>query len=373
MEQTFVSRHKLNEATIRHDRLNRRFIYFAYFGHSHDSLNLSHSSVHSLFVVGSHFYLAAFLYLINTDDSTGLGLDTLDNLTAGANDSTNHIFRNNERYNTRSLWFEVLARFRHSLQNLVEDIHTCLVSLCESVLQHLVTQTIHLDIHLASGQTVTRTGGLEVHIAEVVLIAEDVAQNLIVEFVAHQLGNHTHSDTADGFLDLYTGIHQRERTCANGSHRRRTIGLQYIRNYAYAVWEIGRNHILERTASEVSMTNLATTYTTLCFGLTGCERREIVVEQETVGTLNQSLVHNLLIAAGTERDGSQSLGLTTGEDRRTVRTGQRTYFAPDRADIGGLTTIETLTLVEYSAAHSLFLHIVVVAVHHSGNLLNINA
>ncbi len=56
-----------------------------------------------------------------------------------------------------------------------------------------------------------------------------------------------------------------------------------------------------------------------------------------------------------------------------MRAGQRAYFAPDRTDVGGLTAIQTLALVEYGAAHSLFLYIVIVAINHSGDFVYIDA
>ena len=48
-----------------------------------------------------------------------------------------------------------------------------------------------------------------------------------------------------------------------------------------------------------------------------------------------------------------------------MRHGQRRHLAPDGTDIGGLTTVETDTLVKDATAHGVALHIVVVALHHS--------
>ena len=47
-----------------------------------------------------------------------------------------------------------------------------------------------------------------------------------------------------------------------------------------------------------------------------------------------------------------------------MRHGQRAHLAPDGADLVGLTTVETDTLVEDAAPHGITHHIVVVAVHH---------
>jgi hypothetical protein len=48
-----------------------------------------------------------------------------------------------------------------------------------------------------------------------------------------------------------------------------------------------------------------------------------------------------------------------------VRHRQWRDLAPDGTDIGGLTSIETDTLIEDATAHGIALHIVVVTLHHS--------
>ena len=134
MEQAFFTRHKLYEAAVRHDGLHGGLIYFTYFRQGNDSFNLSDSSSHLFAVVGSNFYATALLVLINRNDSACFSLDTLNNLTAGANNSTNHIFRDIESSDTRSVRFEVSTRSRHRLENLIKYIHTSLVCLCERIL-----------------------------------------------------------------------------------------------------------------------------------------------------------------------------------------------------------------------------------------------
>ena len=48
-----------------------------------------------------------------------------------------------------------------------------------------------------------------------------------------------------------------------------------------------------------------------------------------------------------------------------MRHGQGRNLAPDGADVGGLTTVQTNTLVQDATAHGVTLYVVVVAVHHS--------
>ena len=91
-------------------------------------------------------------------------------------------------------------------------------SLClhESLLQDLEAQTVALDIHLCCCQAVLCTGGLEVHVAQVVLVAKDVAKHSIL-LLAGVL-DQTHSDAADGLLHRYTSVHEGECAGTYGSH-----------------------------------------------------------------------------------------------------------------------------------------------------------
>ena len=70
---------------------------------------------------------------------------------------------------------------------------TTSLSLHEGFLQNVERQTVALDIHLGSGQTVLSTGGLEVHIAQVVLVTKDITQHSILVFSG--VLDQTHSDT----------------------------------------------------------------------------------------------------------------------------------------------------------------------------------
>ena len=95
------------------------------------------------------------------------------------------------------------------------------LGLHEGFLEDLKRQTVALDIHLGGCQTVLRTGGLEVHIAQVVLIAEDIAQHSILLF--SRVLDQTHGNTRDGLLHGHTSVHQGEGTGTDSSHRRRTV------------------------------------------------------------------------------------------------------------------------------------------------------
>ena len=92
------------------------------------------------------------------------------------------------------------------------------LGLHQSLLQNLEAQSVALNIHLGGGQAVLGTGGLEVHVAQVVLVAEDIAQDGIL--VLSGVLDKTHGNTRNGLLHRHAGIHKSQGTCAYGSHRR---------------------------------------------------------------------------------------------------------------------------------------------------------
>ena len=113
--------------------------------------------------------------------------------------------------------------------------------------------------------------------------------------------------------------------------------------------------------SKIPVTNLTTTDTTLWASFTRGEGREVIVKKETFLTVVQDIINELLIALCAEGDSCQRLRLTTGEDRRAVRSWEVVRFDPDRTNLRGLTTIKTLSFVEDSTTHRFLLYIVVVA------------
>ena len=90
------------------------------------------------------------------------------------------------------------------------------LGLHKSLFQNLEAESVALDVHLGGGKSVGCTGGLEVHVAQVVLIAQNVAQYSILVFSG--VLDKTHSDTAYRALHGYAGIHQAEAARANGGH-----------------------------------------------------------------------------------------------------------------------------------------------------------
>ena len=97
-----------------------------------------------------------------------------------------------------------------------EDVHAAFARLRQRDLHDLLRDALDLDVHLQRGDAAVGAGDLEVHVAEVILVAEDVGQHR--EAVAFL--DEAHRDAGDVRLDRHAGVHQREAAAAHRRHRR---------------------------------------------------------------------------------------------------------------------------------------------------------
>ena len=135
--------------------------------------------------------------------------------------------------NTRCEFRDITAWCVDSLFHHAQDVQTCTFSLVQRNLHDLFGDTFNFDIHLQRRDTVAGTRHFEVHIAEVIFVAQNVRQNNIVVAFFHQ----AHCDTRNGGFDWHACIHQRQRGTAHGSHGRRTVGFGDFRHHTYGVRE----------------------------------------------------------------------------------------------------------------------------------------
>ena len=77
----------------------------------------------------------------------------------------------------RRVLAELGARLAERLRHLAEDVQTPVLRLVERGLHDLLGDALDLDVHLQRGDAVRGAGDLEVHVAEVILVAEDVGEH----------------------------------------------------------------------------------------------------------------------------------------------------------------------------------------------------
>src|SRR5574338_640964 len=71
----------------------------------------------------------------------------------------------------------ITSRGRNDLGHLAEDVHAALVRLRQRGAHDFFGDAVDLDIHLQRGNAIAGAGHLEVHVAEVILVAHDVGQH----------------------------------------------------------------------------------------------------------------------------------------------------------------------------------------------------
>ena len=111
----------------------------------------------------------------------------------------------------------VFTRCGNSLVDDIEDMETTVASLHKSLFEDLVAETVTLDIHLSGCDAVDSTCHLEVHVAEVILVAENITEDGILG--AFGVCDETHGNAADGFLHLHACVEKCKSAGAHSSHR----------------------------------------------------------------------------------------------------------------------------------------------------------
>ena len=184
-------------------------------------------------------------------------LDVLDDLSARADHRTDHILRDGDLYDARYAGLVVGARLGDALGEFAEDVHAALAGLLQRGGQHLVGESVHLDVHLRGGDAVLGARHLEVHVAQVVFIAQNVRQHGPLAGLG--VGDQTHGDARHGFLDLHAGVHQRQGSGADRRHRRRAVRLKDVRHDAHGVGVLvaQRDHRLQGAPCQVAVADLA--------------------------------------------------------------------------------------------------------------------
>ena len=381
MQEAFLAGEDLNEGAELQDAHHLSVVNLARFGNGANIFDALQGGIHGGFVHAKdiHDTLGTFHTVragnfLDGDGGTGFFLEALDGLATLADNGTDELGSHFDLHHARYKGLVVLTRFADGLHHFAHDVQATLTGLLEGFLQYFVAQAVHLDIHLGSGDAVLGTGHLEVHIAQVIFVTEDIGQDGIAVVRVLGIGDQTHGHTGHRLADLHAGVHEGEAAAADGSLRRGTVGFQDIGNDAHGVREfrsLGHNG-LEGAPGQVSVADLTAADTARSTGVTGRERREVVVQDKLLLTLDQHLVHLFHIQLGTQGDGSQRLGLATGKDGAAVGARQAIDLAPDGTHGRAVAAVQADTFVQDHVAHGLFLLVGIVAGHHGGIILIIS-
>ena len=218
-------------------------------------------------------------------------------------------------------------------------MHTAFLSLSQSDLHDFLADAFNLDVHLQSGHAVIGTGNLEVHIAEVVFVAENIGQNgKLIAFL-----DQAHGNTGHEVFQRHAGIQQRQAAAADARHRGRTVGFADFGNHTHGVLEIFfvRQNGSQGAFSQTAVTDFASLRRADAAGFAGSKRRHVVVKHEAFTLLSGQTVNDLFVLFGAQSCDNQSLGFTAGEERRAVSTRKNAGANFDRTNGTGVAAVDT--------------------------------
>ncbi len=205
----------------------------------------------------------------------------------------------------------LVARTGQSLVHFTEDVRTTGLCLFERLLHDFLRDAGNLDVHLHRGDAGFRTCNLEIHVAEVIFVAQNVGQN--GKIIAFE--DQAHRDAAHRTFDRNAGIHHGEAAAADRCHRARAVGLGNVGQHADGVREIvmGRQHVVQRTPGKLAMAGIAARRGTETTDFTDRIRREVVVQHEAFVRQAFETVDHLLAVLGAKGGRAQRLRFTAGE------------------------------------------------------------
>ena len=213
----------------------------------------------------------------------------------------------------------------HGFLHLAQNVHARFLGLGQGDLHDLFGDALDFDVHLQRGDAGGGARHLEVHVAQVIFIAQDVGQHgKLVVFL-----DQTHGDAGHVRLHGHARIHHRQAAAAHRSHRRRAIRFGDFRHHADGVGKFffagqaGHQGALGQTA----VADFAALGRAHAAHFAGGKGRHVVVEQEAVFKLAGQRVDALCVALSAQGGNHQRLRFATRKQRRAV--GARQHAAAD--------------------------------------------
>ena len=345
VEQAVGVREDLDEGPEVGDALDGAGVRRADLGLGREAADDVERLLHGLRIRRGHVDRAVVL---DVDGDARLIDDALDRLAAGPDDQADLIGLDLEGRDARRVLRHLGAGARERLQHLAEDVQAALARLVERLVEDRPREAGDLDVHLDRRHAARGAADLEVHVAEVVLVAEDVGEDGVLVALLDQ----AHRDAGDGALDRHARVHQREAAAADRGHRRGAVGLQRLADDADGVGELvgGRDHPHERALGEGAVPDLAAAGAAHRLGLAGREGGEVVVEVEALPRLAHQAVDLLLVGRGAERRRHDRLRLAALEEGAPVNAREEAGLAHDRAHGLAVAAVDALALFEHHGA-----------------------
>src|SRR5947207_3968096 len=343
----------LHEGPEVDDLAHRAAVDLAHLGLRGDAADVLARVVQRCAVGGSNQHRAVVLHV---DLDRGLLGDAADHLAPRADQVAHAVRLDVDGDDARRVHGELAARTRERLVHDAEDVEPRPPRVLERLLHDGARHAGDLDVHLHRGDARLRARDLEVHVAEVVLVTEDVGEDAYL--VA--LPDEPHGHAGDRRLDGHATVHERERAAAYGGHGGGAVRLEDLRDDADGVGEVllAREDRRERALGERPVADLAPPGAAQELDLARAERREVVVQHELLVGLANERIDLLLVGGGTERRDHERLRLAAREEGRAVRAWQDLDLAGDGAHVGEPAAVEAALLLHDRLADDVLLQVI---------------
>src|SRR5256886_4004403 len=278
VQETVGAGKKLDESAKFREANDFAEIGFADFGAGGDIANHLQGRVAAGSTGGEDVHGAVFE---DVDLDAGSFDDGLDLLAARPDEVADFVLRDFQLEEARGVGGNCSARLAECLLHGVENLEAGLLRLGEGFAHHADGDAQDLDVHLQRGDARASAGDFEVHVAVMIFGSGDVREDGVFLAVTD---DEAHGDACAGSLQRHTGVHESERSAADGGHGRGAIGFQNVGDEAHGIGEIGfgRKQIEERTLGKRTVADFAATRAAQELYFADAERREVVVQHEAL-------------------------------------------------------------------------------------------
>ena len=211
MHQAFCTWEDFDESTKIYCALDHTQIQFANLGF------LSEFTQHAQGLVGGVSVGACNQdgsIIFDSDSDTALFLHSTNGATTGANDVADLVLLDLQLGNARSIRSDVFTGLADGLGHFIENVNPTFASLAQSFCHDFPADGVDLGVHLECCDSVFGSRDLEVHVAKVIFVAQDVRQNgEVIAFL-----DEPHRNASYGSFERNTRIHQCQCRTANCRH-----------------------------------------------------------------------------------------------------------------------------------------------------------
>src|SRR5450631_539187 len=345
VDQTVAARQDGHECTEIHQARDLAFVYAAHLDIGRDELYATLRLAAGRTLHRRDFHRAV---VFDVDGSARLFGDLTDHGAALADDVADFLRIDLQGDDGGRPLGHVFAGLGQYLVHFIQDMQATALRLIQGNLHDLARDARDLDVHLQRGNAVFGTGHFEIHVAEMILIAQNIGEHL----KACAFLDQPHGHAGHRRLDGHACVHQCKTAAAHRGHRTRAIGLQDLRHDPNDIRKLldTRHHRLHSALRKIPVSDLAPLRRTHHAGLADAERREVVVQHEGFFAFTGQAVDDLRITPRAQRRDHQGLRLAAGKERGTVRPGQHAGADLNGPHRLGVAAVDAQMAVQYALA-----------------------